>query len=204
MFSDEICWGRHSGEPMEVDTNTVTHMDVSSKQLVSIVAGLIPFLEHDDANRALMGSNMQRQAVPLLKTQAPYVGTGLELRAARDSGAVVIAEEDGVVDYVDGFHIVIAPKDNPINKKTYLLKKFLRSNSGSCINQTPLCQVGEEIVAGDIIADGPATDKGEIALGKNVLVAFMPWCGYNYEDAIIMSNKMIQEDAYTSIYLVEF
>jgi len=204
MFEDPICWGRHSGEPMEVDTNTVTHMDVSSKQLVSIVAGLIPFLEHDDANRALMGSNMQRQAVPLLKTESPLVGTGLELRSARDSGAVAIAEEDGVVEYVDGFNVVIAPKDNPINKKTYVLKKFLRSNSGSCINQTPICQVGDEITAGDVIADGPATDRGEIALGKNVLVAFMPWCGYNYEDAVIISNKLIQKDYYTSIYLQEF
>lgn len=204
MFEDTICWGRHSGEPKEVDTNTVTHMDVSSKQLVSIVAGLIPFLEHDDANRALMGSNMQRQAVPLLRTESPLVGTGLELRSARDSGAVAIAEEEGVVDYVDGFNIVVAPKDNPINKKTYVLKKFLRSNSGSCINQTPICQVGDTVIPGDMIADGPATDRGEIALGKNVLVAFMPWCGYNYEDAIIISNKLIQKDYYTSIYLQEF
>jgi DNA-directed RNA polymerase subunit beta len=204
MFKDEICWARHKGEPLEVDTNTVTLMDVSSKQLVSIVAGLIPFLEHDDANRALMGSNMQRQAVPLLKPEAPIVGTGLELRAARDSGAVILAEEDGIVEYVDGFKIVIAPKDNPINKKTYYLKKFLRSNAGTCVNQTPLCQVGEKIVAGDVIADGPATERGEVALGKNVLVAFMPWCGYNYEDAIIISQKLIREDYYTSIYLEEF
>ena len=147
---------------------------------------------------------MQRQAVPLLKTESPLVGTGLELRSARDSGAVVIAEEEGIVEYVDGFHIVVAPKDTPINKKTYVLKKFLRSNSGSCINQTPVCQVGDRIVPGDVIADGPATDRGEIALGKNALVAFMPWCGYNYEDAIIISNKLIQKDYYTSIYLQEF
>src|SRR5690606_8566073 len=125
MFSENLCWAHERGEPMEVETSKVTHMDVSSKQLVSIVAGLIPFLEHDDANRALMGSNMQRQAVPLLKTDAPIVGTGLEARAARDSGAVVVAAEDGVVEYVDGFKIVVAPKDNPLNKKTYTLRKFL-------------------------------------------------------------------------------
>ncbi len=204
MFDDTICWAHQRGEPMEIETSKITHMDVSSKQLVSIVAGLIPFLEHDDANRALMGSNMQRQAVPLMKTDAPLVGTGLENRAARDSGAVIVALEDGVVEYVDGYKIVIAPKDNPLNKRTYLLKKFMRSNSGTCVNQTPLCEVGDKIVAGDILADGPATDKGEVALGKNVLVAFMPWCGYNYEDAIIISEKLIREDYYTSIYLEEF
>lgn len=204
MFNETLCWAHQRGEPMEIETSKVTHMDVSSKQLVSIVAGLIPFLEHDDANRALMGSNMQRQAVPLLKPEAPIVGTGLEGRSARDSGAVVVAVEDGVVDYVDGYRIVVAPKDNPLNKRTYPLKKFMRSNSGSCVNQTPLCTVGDKITAGDILADGPATDKGEIALGKNVLVAFMPWCGYNYEDAIIISEKLIREDYYTSIYLEEF
>jgi DNA-directed RNA polymerase subunit beta len=204
MFVGDLCWAHQRGEPMEIETTKVTHMDVSSKQLVSIVAGLIPFLEHDDANRALMGSNMQRQAVPLLKPDAPIVGTGLENRAARDSGAVIVAIEDGVVEYVDGYRIVVAPKDNPIGKRTYFLKKFMRSNSGSCINQTPLCEVGDKVQAGDILADGPATDKGEIALGKNVMVAFMPWCGYNYEDAIIISEKLIREDYYTSIYLEEF
>lgn len=204
MFNEELCWAHQRGEPMEIETPKVTHMDVSSKQLVSIVAGLIPFLEHDDANRALMGSNMQRQAVPLLRPDAPIVGTGLEGRAARDSGAVVVALEEGVVEYVDGFKIVVAPKDNPLNKRTYVLKKFMRSNSGSCINQTPLCNVGDKVKPGDILADGPATEKGEIALGKNVLVAFMPWCGYNYEDAIIISEKLIREDYYTSIYLEEF
>ncbi len=204
MFAEPIVWARYRAESLKIDSGKVTHMDVSSKQLVSVVTGLIPFLEHDDANRALMGSNMQRQAVPLLRTQAPYVGTGLEKRIARDSGAVLIAEDDGKVEYVDGFKIVIAPKTNPIDKKTYRLKKFLRSNAGTCINQTPLCQMGDEVKAGDILADGPATDKGEVALGKNVLVAFMPWCGYNYEDAIIISEKLIKEDAYTSIYLEEF
>ena len=204
MFEEPIVWARYRGEPLKIESEKVTHMDVSSKQLVSVVTGLIPFLEHDDANRALMGSNMQRQAVPLLKTDAPLVGTGLERRTARDSGAVLIAEEDGIVDYVDGFQIVIAPKSNRMNKKTYYLKKFMRSNAGTSINQTPLCNVGDEVTAGDVLADGPATDKGEVALGKNVLVAFMPWCGYNYEDAIIMSEKLIKDDAYTSVYLEEF
>jgi len=204
MFCEPLCWARYRGEPFEVETSRVTHMDVSPKQLVSIVTGLIPFLEHDDANRALMGSNMQRQGVPLLKPEAPLVGTGLEARAARDSGAVVIANENGRVEYVDGFRIVIAPNDNPMEKKTYLLKKFIRSNAGTCINQTPLCQVGDIITAGDVIADGPATDRGEVALGKNVLVAFMPWYGYNFEDAIIISEKLVREDAYTSIYIEEF
>jgi DNA-directed RNA polymerase subunit beta len=204
MFVEPLCWARANGESLKIETEKVTHMDVSSKQLVSIVTGLIPFLEHDDANRALMGSNMQRQAVPLLKTDAPIVGTGLEKRAARDSGAVVVAEEDGVVETLDGFKIVIAAKANPLNKKTYSLKKFMRSNAGTCINQTPLCTVGDVVKAGDVIADGPSTDKGEVALGKNVLAAFMPWCGYNYEDAIIISEKLIREDAYTSIYLEEF
>ena len=204
MFKEATCWARYKGEPFELDTSKCTHMDVSPKQLVSIVTGLIPFLEHDDANRALMGSNMQRQGVPLLKPDAPLVGTGLEARAARDSGSVCIALEDGVVEYVDGNKIVISPKDNRLEKKTYLLKKFLRSNAGTCINQQPLCLVGDKIKAGDVIADGPATEKGEIALGKNVLVAFMPWYGYNYEDAIIISEKLLREDAFTSIYIEEF
>lgn len=204
MFQEPICWVRYKGEQFETDTKNVTHMDVSPKQLVSIVTGLIPFLEHDDANRALMGSNMQRQGVPLLKPEAPIVGTGLEARAARDSGAVVIAHEDGQVEYVDGLKIVISPDDNRLEKKTYVLKKFIRSNAGTCINQQPLCQVGDKIKAGDVIADGPATDKGEVALGRNVLVAFMPWFGYNYEDAIIISEKLLREDYYTSIYIEEF
>lgn len=204
MFVEPICWARKRGEALKLDTAQMTHMDVSPKQLVSIVTGLIPFLEHDDANRALMGSNMQRQAVPLLITDAPIVGTGIEKRVAKDSGAVIVAEEDGIVEYVDGLSIIVAPKLNPTKKKTYFLKKFLRSNSGSCINQTPLCHVGDVIKAGDVIADGPATDKGEIALGKNVLVAFMPWLGYNYEDAIIISEALLVKDAYTSIHLEEF
>lgn len=204
MFADPICWARYRGEFLETESDRVTHMDVSPKQLVSIVTALIPFLEHDDANRALMGSNMQRQAVPLLKTEAPVVGTGLEARAARDSGAVVIVDEDGTVEYVDGLQIIIASKKNPLEKKVYELKKFMRSNAGTSINQQPLCEVGDEVRAGDVIADGPATEKGEVALGKNVLVAFMPWFGYNFEDAIIISEKLLREDAYTSIYIEEF
>ncbi len=204
MFVEPICWARYKGESLKIETEKATHMDVSPKQLVSIVTGLIPFLEHDDANRALMGSNMQRQGVPLLKPDAPIVGTGLELRSARDSGAVVVSEENGVVEHVDGYKITVASSANPLNKKTYQLKKFLRSNAGTCINQTPLCSVGDKVKAGDVIADGPSTDKGEIALGKNVLVAFMPWCGYNYEDAILISEKLLREDYYTSIYLEEF
>lgn len=204
MFAENLCWARYRGEPFEVESERVTHMDVSPKQLVSIVTGLIPFLEHDDANRALMGSNMQRQGVPLLKPDAPLVGTGLEARAARDSGAVVIAQEDGVVEYVDGSRIVISPKGNRLEKKVYALKKFLRSNAGTCINQQPLCGIGDKVKAGDVIADGPATENGEVALGKNVLVAFMPWFGYNFEDAIIISEKLLREDAFTSIYIEEF
>ncbi|HUD01013.1 MAG TPA: DNA-directed RNA polymerase subunit beta [Rhabdochlamydiaceae bacterium] len=204
MFVEPTCWARHKGESDKIETSKITHMDVSSKQLVSIVTGLIPFLEHDDANRALMGSNMQRQGVPLLRTEAPIVGTGLERRTAKDSGAVVIAEEDGTVENVDGFKIIVAAKSNPLNKRTYTLKKFMRSNAGTCLNQTPMCNIGDKVKAGDIIADGSSTDKGEVALGKNVLVAFMPWCGYNYEDAIIISEKLLREDTYTSIYLEEF
>ncbi len=204
MFKEDVTWARFNAESLKIDARRVTHMDVSPKQLVSIVTGLIPFLEHDDANRALMGSNMQRQAVPLLKTDSPIVGTGVELRAAKDSGAVIIVEEDGVVEFVDGFKIIIALKANPLQKQTYVLKKFMKTNAGTCLNQTPLVGVGDVVKAGDIIADGPSTDRGEVALGKNVVVAFMPWCGYNYEDAIIISEKLIREDFYTSIYLEEF
>lgn len=204
MFGEEICWARHGGESLEIATERVTHMDVSPIQLVSVVTGLIPFLEHDDANRALMGSNMQRQAVPLLRADAPIVGTGLEARAARDSGAVIIAEETGVIEFVDGFRVRIAPDDNPMAPHEYVLKKFMRSNSGTCINQQPLCNVGDRITAGDVIADGSATDKGEIALGKNVLVAFMAWKGYNFEDAIIISERLLKENTFTSIYIEEF
>lgn len=204
MFSEKTCWARHKGEYLEVDTSTCTHMDVSPKQLVSIVTGLIPFLEHDDANRALMGSNMQRQAVPLLAPEAPIVGTGLESKAARDSGAVVVAEEEGTVIYADGNRIDVQPKRNKLATKSYVLKKFLRSNAGTCINQRPLIKVGEKVKPGQILADGPATDRGDVALGQNVLIAFMPWYGYNFEDAIIISQKLVKQDRYTSVHIEEF
>lgn len=204
MFKEDTCWARFNAESLVVETSQVTHMDVSPKQLVSVVTSLIPFLEHDDANRALMGSNMQRQAVPLLKADAPVVGTGVEKRIAIDSGAVVVASESGIVEYVDGYKIIVASEDNPAKKKEYVFKKYLRSNTGTCINQIPLVKVGEKIDVGDIIADGQSTDKGEIALGKNVTVAFMPWYGYNYEDAIIISEELTKNDAFTSIYIQEF
>ena len=204
MFKEKRCWARHNGDLFEVDVDTITHMDVSPKQMVSIVTGLIPFLEHDDANRALMGSNMQRQAVPLLSPRAPLVGTGLEGRAARDSGAVVIAEEDGIVEYVDGFQIIISSTANRLKKHVYTLKKFLKSNSGTCVSQHPICSVGDQVKAGDVIADGPATENGELAVGRNVLVAFMPWRGYNFEDAILCSDKLLKQDYYTSVHIEEF
>lgn len=203
-FVDEFSWSRHRGEFIRTETSKITHIDVSCKQLVSVVTSLIPFLEHDDANRALMGSNMQRQAVPLLVTDAPVIGTGIEKLAAIDSGAVVVAQEDGVVDYVDGNRIVIASKSQPGNKVTYPLKSFMRSNAGTCITQSPICDIGDEVKMGEVIADGPSTDKGELALGRNVLVAFMPWYGYNFEDAIIISEELIKKDAFTSIYIEDF
>ena len=203
-FKVEACWARHRGDFIKVEIDRVSHIDVSPKQLISIVTALIPFLEHDDANRALMGSNMQRQAVPLMITDAPVIGTGIERRAAIDSGAVIVAEEDGVIEYVDGFRIVLATAEQPSRKITYLLKNFMRSNAGTCITQNAICCVGDIVKRGEVLADGPSTDKGELALGKNVLVAFMPWYGYNFEDAIIISEELIKKDAFTSIYIEDF
>lgn len=177
-------------------------MDVSPKQVVSIATALIPFLEHDDANRALMGANMQRQAVPLLVTDSPIVGTGMEAKAARDSGVASISEKDGIVDRVQADKIVIRNDDHTVS--TYNLLKFTRSNQGTCINQKPIVHKGERVAAGQIIADGPSTDHGELALGRNVLVAFMPWEGYNYEDAILLSEKLVKEDVFTSIHIEEY
>ncbi|HLW61530.1 MAG TPA: DNA-directed RNA polymerase subunit beta [bacterium] len=185
-----------------VPPDKIDYMDVSPKQIVSIATALIPFLEHDDSNRALMGSNMQRQAVPLLRTEAPLVGTGMEYRAAIDSGAVVVAREAGVVDSVMGDAIVIKPDRG--KERTYKLVKFQRSNQGTCINQRPIVEAGEHVDAGDVIADGPCTDQGEMALGHNVLVAFMPWEGYNYEDAILISERLIKKDLFTSIHIEEY
>jgi len=199
---------RKAGESGEHPREEVQYMDVSPKQLVSAAAGIIPFLEHDDANRALMGSNMQRQAVSLLNPESPYVGTGLEKRIARDSRAVVIAREDGVVAEVNSERIVVTPdgslptEENP--GRTYRLYKYLRSNAGTCINQRPRVHSGDVVKKGDLLADGAATHQGELALGRNVLVAFMPWCGYNFEDAIIVSERLVKEDTYTSIHVDEF
>ena len=202
---------RFMGESEEHPQEEVQYMDVSPKQLVSAAAGIIPFLEHDDANRALMGSNMQRQAVPLLTTESPLVGTDLEGRIARDSRAVVVARKAGIVAEVSSSDIVITTDGKPLNKTAdqenairYKLNKFLRSNAGTCINQRPIVKHGMKINVGDVIADGAATAQGELALGKNVLVAFMPWCGYNFEDAIVVSERLVKEDTYTSIHIDEF
>jgi DNA-directed RNA polymerase subunit beta len=185
-----------------VPPDKVDYMDVSPKQIVSVATALIPFLEHDDSNRALMGSNMQRQAVPLLRTESPLVGTGMEYRAAIDSGAVVVAREAGEVMSVTGNEIVIKPDRG--KERTYKLVKFQRSNQGTCINQRPIVDVEERVGVGDVIADGPCTDGGEMALGHNVLVAFMPWEGYNYEDAILISERLVQKDLFTSIHIEEY
>jgi DNA-directed RNA polymerase subunit beta len=207
---------RYKGDFIEVEPERVHYMDVSPKQLVSIAAGLIPFLEHDDANRALMGSNMQRQAVPLLQNEAPLVGTGLEGQVARDSNVCIVADEAGVVASVDARQIVIT-KDGelPEGKRklvtdpanhlwVYELRKFMRTNAGTCFNQRPIVKLGQRVKKGQVIADGPCCDGGELALGRNVLVAFMPWGGYNFEDAILVNEKLVREDVYTSIHIEEF
>ncbi len=193
---------RHGSEILVVTSDKVDYMDVSPKQVVSIATALIPFLENDDANRALMGSNMQRQAVPLLRTEAPLVGTGMEHKAARDSGVVVIARNPGIVHKVTADEIQI--KTDRGETDTYKLMKFTRSNQGTCMNQKPIVDVGMRVEAGEIIADGPSTDMGELALGRNVLVAFMPWEGYNYEDAILVSEKLVKDDYFTSIHIEEY
>ncbi len=193
---------RSRHEILEEAPDRVDYMDVSPKQVVSIATALIPFLEHDDANRALMGANMQRQAVPLLVTDSPVVGTGMEGKAARDSGVVAICQKDGVVDRVSADQIVIKNDDHTVS--THKLLKFTRSNQGTCINQKPLVFKGQRVRAGEIIADGPSTDNGELALGRNVLVAFMPWEGYNYEDAILLSEKLVKDDVFTSIHIEEY
>ncbi len=215
-FTDEKVSCRYRGDFLEVDPGKIHYMDISPKQLVSVAAGLIPFLEHDDANRALMGSNMQRQGVPLIRSESPLVGTGLEGKVARDSKAVIVAEAEGVVASVTAEQIVITKdgRSPELRKKlvsrpdeglhVYELRKFMRSNAGTCINQKPIVRKGERIAGGQVIADGPNTDAGELALGRNVLVAFMPWNGYNFEDAILISEKVVKEDTYTSIHIDEF
>ncbi|MEG2645973.1 MAG: DNA-directed RNA polymerase subunit beta [Clostridia bacterium] len=192
---------RFQDEIVEMDKEKVDLMDVSPKQLVSVATAMIPFLENDDANRALMGANMQRQAVPLLKTDSAIVGTGIEYKAAVDSGIVIVAKNDGVVDYVDANKIVIETKNS---KDEYHLIKYQRSNQGTCINQKPIVKKGEKIKKGAVIADGPSTDKGELALGKNILVGFMTWEGYNYEDAILISEDLVKEDVLTTIHIADY
>ncbi len=190
------------GEPDEVPPELVNYMDVSPRQMTSVATSLIPFLEHDDANRALMGSNMQRQAVPLLRTEAPYVGTGIEHRIAVDSGEILVAQNAGVVDYVDGQTIIIETKDGEYDE--YLIPKFQRSNQSGSINHRPIVRPGDKVEAGDVLADGPSCDHGELALGANLMVAYMPWEGYNYEDAIIVSERVVSEDLLTSIHIAEY
>ncbi|MBX9578399.1 MAG: DNA-directed RNA polymerase subunit beta [Chthoniobacterales bacterium] len=215
-FLGNAVLARYRGDYVEVEPDKIEYMDVSPKQLVSVAAGLIPFLEHDDANRALMGSNMQRQGVPLLVSEAPIIGTGLEGRVARDSKAVILAESNGKVASVDSLRIIITKngllpegkkkvKNDPENGVyVYELRKFMRSNSSTCINQHPIVKKGQAVKIGDVLADGPNTEQGELALGRNVLVAFMPWNGYNFEDAIMISERVVKEDIYTSIHIDEF
>ncbi|QBK30581.1 DNA-directed RNA polymerase subunit beta [Roseitalea porphyridii] len=207
-LTSEFVIARHAGDVMMAPRENIDLMDVSPKQLVSVAAALIPFLENDDANRALMGSNMQRQAVPLVRAEAPYVGTGMEPIVARDSGAAIAARRSGVVDQVDAMRIVIRATEEldpgEPGVDIYRLQKFQRSNQSTCINQRPLVKVGDRIDKGDIIADGPSTDLGDLALGRNVLVAFMPWNGYNYEDSILLSERVVRDDVFTSIHLEEY
>jgi len=214
-FVNERVKSRFKGEFPIVTPDNVEYMDVAPAQIVSAAAALIPFLEHDDANRALMGSNMQRQAVPLLRPEAPIVGTGMEKKVAADSRAIIVAEDDGVVEYVDSDKIVVKYDINPnsieaitsfndLRRVTYRLIKFHGTNQETCINQRPVVHEGQRVNKGSVIADGASTDQGELALGRNVLVAFMPWRGYNFEDAIIISNKVVSEDVYTSIHIEEF
>jgi len=208
-FVQELISCRQAGEFAMAMRDDIDLIDVSPKQLVSVAAALIPFLENDDANRALMGSNMQRQAVPLIRSEAPLVGTGMEETVARDSGATIIARRAGVVDQIDGTRIVIHADENQDDDQgpgvdIYTLQKFQRSNQNTCINQRPLAKVGDVVAKGDIIADGPSTNLGELALGRNVLVAFMPWNGYNFEDSILISERIVRDDVFTSIHIEEF
>ena len=209
-FVNDRVMVRIRGDFLEKSPEEVEYMDVSPKQVVSIAAGLIPFLEHDDANRALMGSNMQRQAVPLMISNRPFVGTGIEGRLARDSRVLVIADQPGKVAYVSADKVIVtsdgklSDKKNDTSSKTYELRKFMRSNAGTCLNQRPLVKLGDKISKGDVLADGSGTDEGELALGKNVVVAFMPWGGYNFEDAILINESIVREDVYTSIHIEEF
>ncbi|MDR0921895.1 MAG: DNA-directed RNA polymerase subunit beta [Lactobacillales bacterium] len=201
-FATEVVMARSTGNNIEISVDKIDYMDVSPKQVVAVATACIPFLENDDSNRALMGANMQRQAVPLIDPHAPFVGTGMEYQAAHDSGAALIAKHDGVVEYADADEIRIRRNDGALDK--YKVTKFRRSNSGTSYNQRTLIEVGEKVEAGDIIADGPSMEGGELALGQNPLVAFMTWEGYNYEDAVIMSERLVKDDVYTSIHIEEY
>ncbi|WP_422028225.1 DNA-directed RNA polymerase subunit beta [Pyruvatibacter mobilis] len=207
-FTNELIAARRAGDVQMMPREEVSFVDVSPRQLVSVAAALIPFLENDDANRALMGSNMQRQAVPLVKADAPLVGTGMEAVVAHDSGAAIAARRTGIVDQVDATRIVVRATEETDHSRSgvdiYNLRKFQRSNQNTCINQRPLVKVGDRVKAGDIMADGPSTDLGELALGRNVLVAFMPWNGYNFEDSILISERIVRDDVFTSIHIEEF
>src|SRR5207302_5452126 len=202
---------REAGELPQPRPDDIALIDVSPNELVSVAASLTPFLENDDPNRALMGSNMQRQAVPLLRTAAPLVGTGMEGITARDSGAVIICRRIGVVDSVDSERIIVRVESaeeghfsREVGADIYSLTKFKRSNQNTCINQKPIVRKGDRVLKGQVLADGPCTEKGELALGRNVLVAFMPWRGYNFEDAILVSERLVREDYYTSVHIEEF
>src|SRR2546426_4748256 len=210
-LTHELVNVRQAGNFVLKHRNEVDYVDVSPKQLVSVAASLIPFLENDDANRALMGSNMQRQAVPLLRTAAPLVGTGMEEITARDSGAVVVCRRSGIVDSIDSERIIVrveSAEDGHFSREVgadiYQLTKFKRSNQNTCINQKPIVRQGDRVMKGQVLADGPCTERGELALGRNVLVAFMPWRGYNFEDAILVSERLATAPAYTSIPIEEF
>ncbi len=198
---DEQVIARHLGENIMARRETVDFIDISPKQIVSVATSCIPFLENDDATRALMGANMQRQAVPLLNPHTPYVGTGMEFQAARDSGSAVVAKEDGIVTYVDAKKVVV---EGESGERNYRLLKFSISNAGTCINHRPIVKVGDKVLKGEVLADGPSMEQGELALGQNVLVGFMTWNGYNYEDAVIMSERLVKEDVYTSIHIEEY
>src|SRR4029077_1046725 len=209
-ITSELVNCRQAGNFVLKSREEVDYVDVSTKQLVSVAASLIPFLENDDANRALMGSNMQRQAVPLLRARSPYVRSRMEEHTRRDSGAVIVARRSGTIDYVDSQRIVVRveSENEDVSKEMgadiYPMTKFKRSNQNTCITQKPIVRVGQKVHKGQVMGDGPCTELGELALGRNVLVAFMPWRGYNFEDAILVSERMVKDDYYTSIHIEEF
>ena len=202
FFANKRVNARYRDGFQEVEASRADFMDVSPKMVVSVATAMIPFLENDDTNRALMGSNMQKQAVPLLRTESPVVATGMEYKAAVDSGAVVLAKREGTVSYVSADTIKVTAENGEIDE--YPLIKFLRSNHGTCINQKPIVEVGQKVIKGEVIADGPATCNGEISLGRNALIGFMTWEGYNYEDAVLINEKLVREDMYTSIHIEEY